>query len=355
MSPFLCQRSCSASRRLSNSLFSTVLECPELLSLRRDLKRSLRSAYSSGTYSNLRTQFKAYILFCSYFKLRSLPASLDTLCLYVQFLSRTLTPPSIRNYLSGVKLYHLFSGQEYQFSKEFVLSLALRGISRTALHTPCRAPPVTPDLLLRISRTLDHINDPFECTIFCAFLFTFFLMARVANIVPKSSKKFDPARDLTRGDVLVGPHGLIITFKCTKTIQFGERRLHIPLLSIPDSPLCPVSAYARMVKLVPASSQHPLFVVPMGTRLHTITSSRFISEFRKSLRNAGVVAPTSYRGHSFRRGAASWAFSSGVPGELIQLYGDWASDAYKLYLEFSIEAKLSLAQILRQSISSALS
>ena len=82
---------------------------PELRRLRRDLKHSQRSAYSCGTYSNLRTQFKAF-LFCFYFKLTPVPAELTTVCLYVQFLSRTLTPPSIRNYLSGVKLLHLFSG-----------------------------------------------------------------------------------------------------------------------------------------------------------------------------------------------------------------------------------------------------
>ena len=35
--------------------------------------------------------------------------------------------------------------------------------------------------------------------------------------------------------------------------------------------------------------------------------------------------------------------SCGVPGEIIQLYGDWSSDAYKLYLEFSLESKLALA------------
>ena len=52
----------------------------------------------------------------------------------------------------------------------------------------------------------------------------------------------------------------------------------------------------------------------------------------------------------FRRGAASWAFKCGVPGKIIQLHGDWSSDAYKLYLEFSLESKLALANQLRQAI-----
>jgi hypothetical protein len=45
--------------------------------------------------------------------------------------------------------------------------------------------------------------------------------------------------------------------------------------------------------------------------------------------------PKQFSTHSFRRGGASWAFSSEIPSELIQLYGDWKSDAYKNYLRFS--------------------
>ena len=71
---------------------------------------------------------------------------------------------------------------------------------------------------------------------FLCLLFTFYLMARLANIMPKSAKSFDPRRHLTRGDVAVTSHGLLVTFKCTKTIQFGECVLHIPLFRINDLP-----------------------------------------------------------------------------------------------------------------------
>ena len=156
-------------------------------------------------------------------------------------------------------------------------------------------------------------------------------MARLANIVPRSRKYFDPARNLTRSDVAINQHGLIATFKCTKTIQFGERRLHIPLLRLPGSPICPVSAYQRMVRLVPASSRSALFVLPSHSGPTILTQERFITAFRRAISAAGLPFAAAYRGHSFRRGAASWAFNHGTPGELIQIYGDWASDAYKAY------------------------
>ena len=45
------------------------------------------------------------------------------------------------------------------------------------------------------------------------------------------------------------------------------------------------------------------------------------------------------------------AFRLGIPGEIIQLYGDWASDAYKSYLEMSMPAKLQLAYRMRNGLS----
>ena len=68
----------------------------------------------------------------------------------------------------------------------------------------------------------------------------------------------------------------------------------------------------------------------------------------------GVDNPSHFRGHSFRRGGATWAFRTGVPGELIQIYGDWASDAYKCYLEFSEDANLIVAREMVSSLPSAL-
>ncbi|XP_032229976.1 uncharacterized protein LOC116613531 isoform X2 [Nematostella vectensis] len=361
----LWKRSCSLARvvfsirgicgrRIGSFLWipaiTVYLDSSALASLQKDLRQTLQAAYSTGTYSNLKTQFKAFFLFCLYFDLTPLPADIDTVCLYVQFLSRSIAPPSIRNYLSGVKLLHLFAGYDYAFTKDFSLSLALRGVSRRIPHVPQRAPPVTPSLLLLVARTVDFQHDAHSSTLYCAFLFAFFLMARIANIVPRSIKAFNPTRDLTRGDVLCNEHGLIATFKHTKTIQFGQRRLHIPLLRIPGSLLCPVAAYNNMIRLVPASARKPLFLLLGHSGPFALTKSRFVTEFRLALCSVGVAHADSYRGHSFRRGCASWAFNHGVPGELVQLYGDWASDSYKLYLEFSNQSKLALASQLRASI-----
>jgi hypothetical protein len=42
---------------------------------------------------------------------------------------------------------------------------------------------------------------------------------------------------------------LIFHIKWSKTIQYGERKLKIPVTAIPGSLLCPVRAYLNMIDL----------------------------------------------------------------------------------------------------------
>ena len=49
--------------------------------------------------------------------------------------------------------------------------------------------------------------------------------------------------------------------------------------------------------------------------------------------------PKQFSTHRFRRGRASWAFSSDIPSELIQLYGDWKSDAIQIIKDLILRIK----------------
>lgn len=100
-----------------------------------------------------------------------------------------------------------------------------------------------------------------------------------------------------------------------------------------------------MCSCLPAPASAPAFFTGYCGGSHkVITTTQFVSVFCSQLARIGVHNPSRFRGHSFRRGGATWAFHTSVPGELIQIYGDWASDAYKCYLEFSDEAKLRVAR-----------
>ena len=127
--------------------------------------------------------------------------------------------------------------------------------------------------------------------------------------------------------------------------------LLLPLVAMPNSPLCPVKMFHRMCALTPASPMSPAFVLssPDGS-LSPVIKRQFVQVFRERLFSAAIPHAHTYRGHSFRREGANWAFQCEVPGELIQVFGDWSSDAYKSYLEFSLPAKLRVAQRVSSSL-----
>ena len=132
----------------------------------------------------------------------------------------------------------------------------------------------------------------------------------------------------------------------SKTIQYGERILQIPLISIPGSVLCPAAAYNAMCSKVKVKSDAPLFSLPNGKY---VTYSNFQSKLRGLISKLSLN-PYLYSSHSFRRLGATVAFKSGVSSELIQLQGDWKSEAYKRYLTFSLDDKLMVAMKMKQHI-----
>ena len=313
----------------------------------REVRSTRLRAFAKGTYSNLRTQFRSYFAFCVYFDRKPLPADTDTICGYAQFLSRSITPPSIRNYLSGVKMLHIFLGFEYTFTEDFHLHLTIRGIERIHPHVPKRAKPINPSILLALHK-LSKSFTSLERSVFACGLFLFFTMARVGSILPKSQNT-PPHSFLTRDRVNFSREGILVTLLHTKNIQFGRRRLHIPILRT-NSQLCPVRAYLTSLESTSTRTHTPAFVYTDGTHIRWVTSHIFVKTFRHLLNLAGIQDAHAYTGHSFRRGGASWAFQSGIPGELIQICGDWASDAYKKYLEFNMQNKIDLAALLVRNI-----
>ena len=58
----------------------------------------------------------------------------------------------------------------------------------------------------------------------------------------------------------------------------------------------------------------------------------------KCLFDAGMSF-ADYSWHSFRRGAAVFAFELGLADSAMQLLGDWSSSVFKTYLEFAFVKK----------------
>lgn len=318
----------------------------QLIKLKRDLDQSNRAAYAEGTRRNLQVQWESYLLFCTYFNFVSIPTCTKTLQLFAQFLSRTMkSSDSIKNYIYGITSMHLLLGYSTDNINKFILNLSLKGIAK--LHPYCRkqAQPITPDILISIGSFM-NFSDKSNLVYWCLFLFAFFLLARKSNMVPTSKKDLLTKKFLLRQDILDNKDHLVVTLKWTKTIQAGERILQIPLVQIPGSILCPVRAYRIMCKAIPAALDAPLFMlpgkIPVNYRLYQL-------KLREYIQKVGLN-PQIFSTHSFRRGFATMLFKAKISEFKIMQMGDWHSDAYRRYLEFSLEDKIKVAETMKHYI-----
>lgn len=302
--------------------------------LKRDTRRTQKAAFALGTYSNLTTQWRAFFLFCSYFGLTPLPAALDTICCYIEFLKRSFkSVTSIRNYIHGVSLLHSLNDLPFDHCKNLLVRMSFRGAAKSLFHAPKQAPPITVSMFHCLYEVV-NLQSPLECTLYCACIFAFFALARKSSLFPPSKAAFSSVLYPTRSDVTRTGFGLALRVKYGKTNQFGDRNRIVPLIKLSDARLCPVAAFRRMCKLIPSCrGDLPLFC---SANLVPLTQYDFDTFLRSIVKRAGLQT-LGLTGHSFRRGGASAAFQAGVPAEFIQSLGGWSSDCYRLYLTFSFD------------------
>ena len=309
-------------------------------------------AFQESTKRNMRTQLNAYILFCEYYDLVPFPVSKRSFLAYLIFLSRSLSCyRSVINYINILKHINRSLGADFSFMHDYDAFLTLRALRRVMSDSVRITHPVTIDMLLNCFHFFDWANSLHVC-MHAAFLVAFFSFLRISNLVPYKSSDLGSSKAyfLMRSDVSFSATGAVLRVYRTKTIQFHQRVLEIPLPLIPNSILCPVSALKNYFSLVPAPLDSPLFMVSVGSGIKPVLASHFNRFFKACVRAAGFD-PQHFSSRSFRQGGATFAFNCGAPSEFIKAQGDWQSDAYLIYLKLSTQKKLDILR----SISTRLS
>jgi len=267
----------------------------------------------------------------------------------VAFLARRLKASSIQQYLNILRLVHLEGGFPNPLANNWPLQSVLLGIKKSKADPVSRKLPITPSILLSIRSILD-LTKPLHLAFWAACLVAFFALLRKASLLPPSVPSFSPHKHLTRGDFLLYPWGLALQVRHTKTIQCGQRCLIVPLPYLPCHPLCPVTTLFRLFSLTPQlPPSSPAFALPSSSGTSCLTASSFTQLLRSQLLQLGIPA-SSYSGHSFRRGGASWAFQMGLSAEAIRLLGDWRSDAFIAYIAPSVSSRLSITNSFSQHL-----
>ncbi len=199
---------------------------------------------------------------------------------------------------------------------------------------------MTPSLLKQIAAL---VTDDFSVVCYTALLIGFYLFLRKSNLVPDSKRFFDPRKQLTRASLAHTNGIFLVTIHWTKTLQTGDRDLKLPLLPNQDLALCPAHWLSKVLALSPGVPSDPLFALPdKKGKLQPITYAQLSRFLRTSTATLGYKQ-SKFTLHSLRRGGTTWAFKAQVLDQVIQLMGDWVSDAFRRYIDLTLEARTQAA------------
>ena len=286
---------------------------------------------AESSMSTRRSQWKHYFKFCHEFDQVPLPASLETVLLYLAFMADRFKYVTIINYLSALWVLHKLSGFSHVDPKSFEIHVTLRGIRRTLGDATKQARPISVDELLKIYYILD-LSVTEDLAFWCALLLCFRGLLRKSNVVEERLA-------VLVKDVSFFPWGVLLAVRRTKTISFKERVLELPFAWITDSPFCVATYLYRLISCLGLSPSAQLITYRSQHRLVRGTYSWLCNRIRKSVSQLRLESFTT---HSLRRGGASAMADAGFSLIDIKNLGDWSSLSVLYYLTKTPQSKLDL-------------
>ena len=223
---------------------------------------------------------------------------------------------------------------------------------RTASTHASKKAPITPLHLITIQSSIDF-NDSVQFTVWTAILIGFYAALRKSNLAPPTPGEYDPSKHLSRRDIVVSDHGLTIFLDWTKTLQDRSKTFTIHVAKPPPASVVdPVATFIRFNQLHPVNPEDPAFsfyTSPRPSKLYVLSQSYLNKSIKDFMQSLGED-PINYSCHSLRRGSACIMSQSNLSPDLIQNHGTWTSSAYKGYIDFTTQQKLSVTQAMYHTI-----
>lgn len=238
--------------------------------------KSLRNKSTAENSQQTRSsQWKKFQEFCIRCNLCSLPATVQTVALYITFLSKTPEYSTVSNYTSAiVSFHHRFDTAAPDLSS-FEIREALVGLQHIHRKRPYTRGPVGPGELQAIYKHLSCLNKEIWETFWAACVVVFFSLLRGSNLFRNSSRLRARLRVY---DLTPSSQSIVMTVTVLKTNRHQGGRVSVSLRRLPDGhTLCPYRAVKKMLRLSQASGRDSLFSYRDSRRLHSSSAAQFRS------------------------------------------------------------------------------
>ena len=307
-----------------------------LAKLRQENRTTQAYKYTKASSANVISGIRQWIYFTLYFMIPVLPASVDSLVCFLELMARTSSFSHLKHLLHSVKFLHQSLDLSFP-DNSFQLDVTMQGLKRRLARVPFQVLPITPKVLRDIYQHL-NIRKNEDLALWCSFLVAFYALLRKKNVVPEKGT-WDPKKVICRRhiSVNVADNRAFLYIGFSKTNQFGNRDLVIPIPGNNDPVLDPVRHLNELFSRVSVHSDAPAF--SYSDKGH-VSYTSFTQRLKNLLVKAGYDADE-YSGHSFRRGGATFLHACGGTALQVQACGDWTSSCFTRYLFLTTQQRWS--------------
>lgn len=290
-----------------------------------------RKFYSKNSATTRSMQIKKYFAFIEEHKgLAPIPCDSNQVALYITWLCKFLKYSSITNYLSALNHFLKSENCTAIDYKDYQVKSVLGGAKRTLGMQTRQATPLLPANLIKMFIYMSETQG--HTAIRAAILTSFRALLRKSQITESEAT-------LLRSDFTFFSWGMQLRVRRSKTIQFLERELLIPVAKTSNIELCAVYWCARHFEEMPASPKSPAFLVP-GYETNSPLNYQTLQATIKHLCKMSGLEPLEFSSHSLRRGGATFLAQQGASIEEIKSRGDWSSDCVYKYIKTPLSERI---------------
>ena len=311
------------------------------------MHRYANNVVAESTRRQYGKSWEYYLRFCVAFGLQEyvcLPNE-GVVTAFATYLAETQRFGTVRNTISGLKAVWLVDGIHVDFSKWQSYAQVMKGIRRCRSGLPNKKHAISPAELKRMAPLIPRIRK--GAALWACVLITWWGKLRKSydDTTMGFKNPMDPGACILVSDVKVDveKQTMRIEVRKSKTNQFNERGHVIHIAGQRGDVLDPVGAWHHHLAVNSPQPHMPAFAFQGEHGWQPMLHALLVSSTKELVAAIGLD-PHSVGGHSFRRGSASWAYTSGVAEMMIQNQGDGLSNAYKGYIVLSEAQQLQTSQ-----------
>lgn len=287
----------------------------------------MRRAFSVGGAACSNTAVKAWCSFMHHQGERDIQSE-DHVIEFVIWIHtvRKVKLSTVRRYLTGLSQAMKLTGVNWARKRFTRLDITLRGLAKVYPQASGTSRGKNPISIGQL-RLLADATTPTDVVYRALYLCVFWSASRMGEFAP-------PRRDLvltslSKDQVTFIPEGATVRLAYSKTDVTGVG-VDVFIPRLPQTKLCPVRALEDMFRMYTwykRAGEQPLFERPVGSgQWQQVVYEDASARLKQRLGGDPKLGT-----HSLRKGAATLAGRCGVPDRLIQLWGRWRSDCFKLY------------------------